>query len=194
VLKSDPEIKQGPYNAFFRRKTLIVSGHYKNNIKTGSWFFYNPAGKLIEKYNYDKHAFIYEGPLYEAQYLSYLFDDTLRMGDRVMRPLKAGGPYYGYIPYLNLFQVPFNMVDLDTNDFTANVELLISPLGRLADYSVRLTSDYNDYDYVFKLDVNLFSDEDRSFAPATVNGKAVMSRIIVKCFVTDQGGLDFDRD
>jgi hypothetical protein len=191
VFKSDPTIKQGPYKALFRRRTVVASGNYTKNLKTGTWQFFDSAGKLVEKYDYDKSEFTYEAPAYAGEDFSYLFDDSLKSGDRLTRPIKIGGIYYGYIPYVNLFQLPFNMFDVDPYDFDAYVELLISPMGRLADYNVHITSVTYEYDHLFKMDVNLFSPEDRTFIPATFNGKPVLTRIIIKCFVTSDGGLDF---
>jgi hypothetical protein len=191
VLRSDKTIKEGLYKAFFKRKTLIASGNYSKNLKTGIWQFSDRRGRLVEKYDYDKNRFTYIAPLWAPEYLSLLFDDTLKEGDRITRPLKIGGIYYGYIPYVNLFQLPFDTFGVSTYAFHAYVELLISPLGRLADYNVRIVSSYYDYDHTFNLDVKLFNEADRTFIPATLNGKRVMSRIVIKCFVTPSGGLDF---
>ena len=191
ALKSDPKIKQGPYKAFFRRKTLIASGNYNKNAKTGTWQFYDIRGQLVEKYNYDNKRFIYEAPLFATDDFSYFLDGAINKGDKLTRPIKPGGIYYGYIPYVNLFQLPFNMTGIDTYDFEAYIELLISPLGRLADYNVRVVSPNYEYDQSFNLDVNLFSEEDRTFQPATLNGKPELSRIIINCVVDPGGGLDF---
>jgi hypothetical protein len=191
VFKSDPTIKQGPYKALFRRHTVVASGNYTKNLKTGTWQFFDSTGKLVEKYNYDKSEFAYETPVYTNEDFTFAFDDTLKVGDRLSRPIKIGGIYYGYIPYVNLFQLPFNMFGVDPDEFNAEIELLISPMGRLADYSVHVTASAYDYDHVFRMDVNLFKPEDRTFVPATFNGKPVLSRIIIKCFVTSDGRLDF---
>ncbi len=191
VLKSDPEVKQGPYNVFLNRKTLIATGRYNNNKKAGTWFFFDTRGKLVERYNYDKSKFFYEAPPYTSEDLSYLLDDSLKNGDKITMPVKIGGVYFGYIPYVNLFHLPFDAYDIDTYSFDAYVELLISPMGRLADYNVRVKSSYYEYDQTFNLDVHLFSEDDRIFVPATLNGVPVLSRILIKCVVTTSGGLDF---
>jgi len=192
VLRSDPSVKDGPYKAFFKRKTMIASGNFKNGKHTGIWQFFDPRGRLVEKYDYDKNNFTYIAPIYARSYLSYLLDDTLKKGDRVTRPLKIGGVYYGFIPYVSLFQVPFDTFDVNTAAFEANIELLISPLGQLANYTVRLSSQYYEYDQTFNIDVHLFDEADRTFLPATLNGRPVMSRIIIKCVVNPDGKLDFD--
>ena len=149
------------------------------------------SGNLNERYNYDKKQFTYEAPLYAGADLSYMFDDTLKKGDRLTRPLKIGGIYYGFIPYLSIFKLPFDTMDIETDSFGAVVELLISPLGRLAEYKVRVSSAYYQYDRTFTMDLGLFSEEDRTFVPATLNGKPVMSTILIKCYVSSKGELDF---
>jgi len=171
---------------------MIASGNFKNGKHTGIWQFFDPRGRLVEKYDYDKNNFTYIAPIYARSYLSYLLDDTLKKGDRVTRPLKIGGVYYGFIPYVSLFQVPFATFDVNTAAFEANIELLISPLGQLANYTVRLSSQYYEYDQTFNIDVHLFDEADRTFLPATLNGRPVMSRIIIKCVVNPDGKLDFD--
>jgi hypothetical protein len=191
VLKSNPEVRNGPYQAIFRRDTYIAIGNYTNNQKTGIWQFFNKHGRLIEKYNYNSKAFTFEAPLVPSDDLSYLFDDTLRTDDTLTRPLKAGGNYYGMIPYLSLFRLPFDTFNMNTNSFLAFIELLVSPLGRLADYKVYVRSDMYQYSQDFNFDVNLFSEEDRTFAPATLNGRPIMSRIVIKCYLNYYGGLDF---
>jgi hypothetical protein len=191
VLKSNPEIRNGPYRAFFRRETPVAIGYYKNGKKTGIWQFFNTQGRLIEKYNYNIKAFTFEAPLSKSDDLNFLFDDTLQTTDVLTRPLKIGGNYYGFIPYLTLFKLPFDTFDLNTDTFLIYVDLLVSPLGRLADYKVHVQSDYYQYYQDFNFDVHLFSEEDRTFDPATLNGKPILSRILIKCYVNYFGSLDF---
>jgi len=168
-----------------------VRGSYNNGKKSGVWQFFDIKGRLNEKYNYDKKQFTYEAPLYSSPDFSFLFEDTIKVGDRLTRPLKIGGTYYGFMPYLSIYQVPFDTYDVSTFLFDAYIELLISPIGRLADYKIRVASVQYRYDQTFNLDVKIFSDEDRTFIPATKNGVPVMSRIQIRCFVTPEGGLDF---
>jgi|SRR6185503_9516010 len=191
VLKSAPAVKVGPYLVFYKRKTLLVRGTYNNGEKSGVWQFFDIKGRMSERYNYDKKKITYEGPLYSSADYSFLFDDSLKMGDRLTRPLRIGGVYYGFLPYLNIFKVPFETYDVNTYLFEAYIELLISPMGRLADYNIRVVSSEYQYDRIFRIDVHLFNDEDRTFVPATLNGRPVMSRILIRCFVTPSGGLDF---
>ena len=191
VLKNDQQIRQGTYKAFFRKKTLIASGNYNKNVKTGIWHFYNTTGRIVEKYDYDASQFLFEGPLDMTDDLNFKFDIKISANDTVTRPLKIGGSYYGYIPYVTFFKLPFETIDINTDSFDAYIELLISPLGRLADYKVRLMSVEYQYDHTFNLDTHLFSEEDRKFQPAMLNRIPVLSRIIIKCYVTSRGDLDF---
>lgn len=191
VLKTNPEIKQGTYQAFFRKKQLIAIGNYKNGQKNGIWQFFDRRGQLLEKYNFNIRAITFEAPVKISDDLYYFFDDTLKSTDQLTRPLKIGGSYYGFIPYVNLFRLPFETYDLNTDLINAYVELLISPLGRLASYKIYIRSDFYKYYQNFNLDVNLFNEEDKSFLPATHNNEAVLCRIIIKCLVNDDGGLDF---
>ena len=191
ILSSNPNVKVGLYYAFLHRRTVLIRGNYSNGKKTGVWQFFDISGALNEKYNYDKKIFTYEAPLYASRDFSFLFDDSIKVTDKLTRPLKIGGVYWGFIPYLNIYKLPFETFDVNTYLFEAYIELLISPMGRLADYNIRVVSaDYN-YDQVFNIDVHLFSEEDRTFIPATINGTPVMSRILIRCFVTPSGGLDF---
>ena len=192
VLKTNNEIKQGLYRALYNRKTLIAIGNYKNNKKAGIWRFSAKSGAIIQQFNYDNHNFIFESALDKIPDVSFLIDDTLRNCDELTRPVKPGGNYYGLIPYLNAFRLPFETYNMDTNEFDAEVELLISQGGRLAEYKVHISSDFYDYEQVFTLSTKLFDIEDRLFFPATLNGKPIISRIIINCAVNSQGGLDFN--
>jgi len=191
VLKSDQKTKQGPYKAFLRRKTFIAMGNYKNDKRTGIWTFYESDGRLVERFNYNNNTLLNEAPLDTAGDISYLFDAKIKESDRLTRPLKIGGSYYGFLPYVNLFKLPFSVMDVNTNSFNAYIELLISPGGRLADYKVHLASAQYDYKQTINMDVSLFSEYDRQFIPATLNDEPILSRIIIKCYVTPYGDLDF---
>ena len=194
VLKSDGTTKEGLYQAIFRRRTAVASGNYIKGKKTGVWHFYNRQGVLQENYDYTHNEFLYEGPADTAGTIRFVIsvDRTLTDTDRMTRPIKIGGGYYGYIPYINVFKLPFDMYGINNDLFDAQIELLISPLGRLADYNVHITSEYYKYDRRFNLDVKLLDEPDRVFLPATFNREPLMSRVLIQCSVTTTGGLEFD--
>jgi hypothetical protein len=191
VLKSDRETKQGPYKALFLGKTVIAAGNFTKGKKTGTWNFYNTRGVLVQTFNYDNNKLSYIGPFEAGGDVGFLFDEKMKKNDTATRPIKIGGDYYGYIPYVSLFHLPFETFGVAINRFNAYIELVISPLGRLADYKVHLTSKYYDYDHSFNMDINLFSEEDRLFYAATLNNRPIVSRIIIKCFIKWNGELDF---
>jgi hypothetical protein len=191
VLKNTPQIKDGTYKAYFKRKIIIAVGNYNKDMRVGLWHFYNRTGRKVETFNYDENQFTFEGPLGEQSDISFLFDDIFVKTDTVTRPLKIGGSYYGFIPYVNIFRLPFETEDINIDAFTVFVELLVSPGGRLADYKVHVTSDYYNYSQVFTLDLSLFSDDDKIFIPAAVNHKPILSRVFIRCSVNTRGGIDF---
>jgi len=166
-------------------------GNYNKGVKTGIWTFYESDGRLVERFNYTTNRLLNEAPLDSAGNVDYLFDATFKTGDRLTRPIKVGGSYFGFLPYVNFFKLPFDVTDANTNWFHAYIELLISPGGRLADYKVHLWSTKYDYKQAFNIDTKLFNEEDRQFIPATLNNEPILSRIIIKCSVTPYGDLDF---
>lgn len=195
VLKSNELLKNGAYAAFYKRKTPIAMGNYTQNKRTGLWRFYSPKGKLMQIYNYDSDSLKYEAPEFKnASEFFYFIDKEITDTDRVTKPVKAGGRYYGYLPYLGLYQIPFSPYQYGTSGCVAAVELLISPLGRLAGYKVRTICDGYDFDQTINMNVKLFKEEDQQFIPATYNGQPVVSRIVIRCKITQSGGLDFLRE
>jgi hypothetical protein len=192
VLKDNEQVKSGPYQALYKRKTPIAMGNFATGKRTGLWRFYDPKGRLMQIYNFDKDSLKYEAPEYTATSdFWYIIDKEISDTDKITKPLKAGGRYYGYLPYLGLYKIPFNPYQYGTPGCMAVVELLISPLGRLAGYKVRAVCSVFDYDQTITMDVRLFKEEDKKFIPATYNGEPILSRILIKCRVTDSGGLDF---
>ena len=191
TLKLDENIRVGPYKAYFRRETLIADGRYDKGLKVGLWNFYDEQGKLSQKFDFDKTEYIYEAPLDSDTDIQFSFDAEIKAGDRVTRPLKIGGMYYGLIPYINVFHLPFKIDEDDVNNYHAVIELLISPHGRLADYKVRVQSGAYKYDQTFNFDVNMFGEEDKQFSPATINRQAVLVRVFIRCAINANGRLDF---
>jgi hypothetical protein len=193
VLKSDKETKQGLYQAVFKRDIPLASGKYANNKRIGVWHFYDLNGTLIENFDYDRKILTYEKPddiLSETQ-IQYNFDaDSIKNTDILTKPMKPGGRYFGYIPYLKIFKLSDDYIGTDPRLFVAVLELLISPGGRLADFKVHIKSQDSDRTTTFSTE--LFNEEDKAFIPATVNYKPIMSRIFVRCRLTDTGELDIN--
>jgi hypothetical protein len=191
VSKADEQVKSGPYQVFFNRKTLVAEGTYLNGKKVGIWNFYGLRGNLLQRYNYNKDSLEYEARERLPSDFHYLVDKKITDSDRVTKPLRIGGRYFGFLPYLNVFKTPLPTYNGDEEMFVGEVELLISPLGRLAGYKVHLIAPYLEYDQTINLSLSLFKEEQKQFIPATFNHQPVLSRIVIKCRVTDDGGLDF---
>lgn len=192
VLKDHQDVKNGPYEALYRRRVPIAQGNYTNNKKTGMWRFYDPKGTLMQVYDYNSKTIRYEAKEYaRSSDFYYGIDREISDTDKVTKPLKVGGRYFGYLPFLGLYQPPFNPYEYGTDGCVAIVELLISPLGRLADFKVRVNCSLIQYDQTISMQVNLFKEEDRQFIPATYNGQPVLSRITIRCKLKSNGELDF---
>jgi hypothetical protein len=190
VSPTDQQTKDGIYQAFYRRKTLVADGKYNKGKRMGTWHFYGSKGALLQTYNFDNDSLEYEAREKQPSDFHYLVDNVLTDSDRVTKPLRIGGRYYGFLPYLNAFKTPFDTYN-SPELYVALVELLISPMGRLAEYKVRVVSPLSDYDQTINLSLSFFTEEQKQFIPATLNYRPILSRIIIKCKVTDDGGLDF---
>jgi hypothetical protein len=190
VLKANEQIKNGLYQATYRRHTALASGMYLNNKKNGIWHFYDLNGLLVENFDFSRGTLLYEraDDLLSAQQIRYAFDDSITDSIKVTKPIKPGGRYFGYLSYIRIVKLSDDFIGTDLSAFTAVLELLISPGGRLADYKVHIKTD--DFERVTTFSTELIDDEDKIFIPATINGKPVISRIFVKCRITANGDLD----
>lgn len=180
------------YQALFQHFQPVATGMYENDKKVGTWRFYDPKGKLMQTYDYSTRLARFEAPEDTTSNLRYLLDKDLKPGDKATKPIKTGGRYFGYLNYLQLFNLPEAYKDhpeVELNEVKTTVELLISPGGRLADYKVHINNGAQDN--VIKMNTNLPNEEDRMFTPATLNGEPVACRIIIRAYITEKGHLDF---
>jgi hypothetical protein len=193
VLKSDKQTKQGLYQAVYKHNIPLASGKYVNNKRVGVWHFYDLNGSLVENFDYDRNALLYEKPddiLTETR-IQYSFDaDSIKNSDRLTKPIKPGGRCFGYIPYLKVFKLSDDYLGTDPRLFIGVLELLISPGGRLADFKIHIKSE--DSERITTFSTELIAPEDKVFVPATVNSAPIISRIFVRCRLNDDGELDLD--
>jgi hypothetical protein len=190
VLASNKYTKQGLYQALFKKKTVVATGMFENDKKIGIWRFYDQKGQAMQIYDYTKKQLLFEAREDTSSNLRYFVDKQLDSTSKITKPVKVGGRYYGYLPYLNLFTVPKDLRDINYDVFSAVVELLISPYGRLADYKVHLTA--VNFKRTINMNIDLPNEEDKVFMPATLNGEPISSRVVIQCYVTNSGHLDFD--
>ncbi len=194
VLKSDEKTKEGMYEAIYSPNGAIIArGHFSEGKRTGIWQFFDVNQKIVQVFDFTHTRLLGEEPVdrFSRQYIQYLFDEKINDTDRVTKPIRIGGRCYGYIPYLQIYKLTKAYDDADVRQLYAHLELLISPGGRLADLKVHIVGP-DGYDDVTTFSPDIFSEEDKQFIPATINGKPVMSRILLACRVTDSGTLDVD--
>jgi len=194
VLKNDKNIRQGLYQALYKRKTPVATGMFENDKKAGVWRFFDPKGQVMQVYNYTSQTLNFEAKEDTSSNLRYFVDKLLDSGSVVTKPIKIGGRYFGYIPYLQLFKLPKDLSDINRGLFSAIVELLVSPGGRLADYKVHINgATYAGvFERVINMNTHLPNPDDMVFTPATLNSEPISCRIMIKAYITDDGHLDFD--
>ncbi len=191
VLKSDNKTLNGLYQVYFKKNIPIASGKYDHGKQAGTWHFFDKTGKPVQQFNYDKLSLLYEAPLDSVSKLKYIIDEKFTKADTITIPIRIGGRFFGYLPYLNLFRLPKGLLATEATSQwpTVYIELLISPGGRLADYRVHvLSAAYGEK--VLEVDINQLSDEDKVFVPATLNGRYVSSRIVLLCTLTGSRRLE----
>lgn len=184
VLKSDYNIMLGVYAAYLK-KVLIAAGNYDKNEKIGTWTFFDIKGKVSQRFDYNKRILVYEARQDSTSNIRYVVDDSLTKNPQFTRPVRIGGNYYGYLPYVNLIKLPPSASGLNNLTDRATMELLITPLGRLAEYKLRVSpvgASNQDDDLVLSINLDLLTDDDKMFVPATLNNEPISVRIIIPCY------------
>lgn len=193
ALTKDVNTRQGMFRAVYKKNNVVAAGMYENDKKVGLWKFYDPKGTVMQTYDYSTSRLFYEAPEDTTSHLRYLVDKLLVEGDKITKPIKVGGRYYGYLHYLNLFTLPKEYAYINRNMLTARVELLISPGGRLADFKVNLLSGMAPQPFrTINMNIKLPDPADLVFIPAKLNGEPVACRIMIECIVTNAGHLAFE--
>lgn len=186
VLKSNRKIKQGLYQQITRKNTAIVSGAYDQNKRVGIWHFYDKDGRVNELYNYTSKKLLYEAPVDTTRdYIEYTFDRKITRTDTATKPIRIGGTWFGYLPYIKFFKI-------DPGSFYTSVpiraflQILVSPGGRLSECKliVQLKSNNSIID-TYTLNNELLDEYDKEFVPATVNHQPVVSTISVLVKIND---------
>ncbi|MBC7400159.1 MAG: hypothetical protein H7289_09455 [Mucilaginibacter sp.] len=191
VIEATKQVKQGIYHAFFDKKIVLVSGKYVNDKKVGTWHYFDRDGTLMQNYDYDNNKLSYEAPEGFPSPLSYDIDYFIKDNDKATPPVRPGGRYFGYLPYLRAFKLPPGM-DADYYDRSiVTFDLLISPMGRLADIVVHISRKGTGVDQmVYNISPDLFSADDKIFIPATFNKNPVASQIHILCAMDATGAID----
>ena len=193
IIGTDREIKQGLYQAFYGKKNPIASGKYTDDKRTGTWQFFNKQGQPIQRYNYDTNTLLLETREDENSNMRYEFDLSPNETDRLTKPIKPGGRYFGYLPYLKCFTLPRDMREADLDAYYVEMELLISPGGRLAEFKFHIKTPWDDdFDWVINVSPNRLFEDDKKFIPATLNGEPISSQIMIYCYFTNSQTIDIN--
>ena len=190
VIESNKEVRQGHYQAFYKKTNLIANGNYTNNQRTGIWTFYNYDGIANEKFDFDHDMLLDEAVEDSTSNFRYVFDGDIKKTDRMTKPVKIGGRYYGYVPFLKTFKLPEDLAGIRRPDYTVILEILVSPGGNLADFKMHLNSQY--FQRLIPVDVDIMPEDARHFLPATQNGHPIASRIFISCYVNDVDDLEMN--
>lgn len=188
IIEADKQVKQGQYRAMYGSKVAVATGNFSNDKKTGIWRFFDTDQKLLQVFNYDTDALVYEEPEKQKSEFTYVVDRELKDSDRSSKPVRIGGRYYGYIPYLRLFRVPKGLEIVDREQVSVVLEILVSPYGRLADFKIHMMFDGEET--IQNVGTEPFNDEDKIFIPATLNKEPVTCRILIQCYLNDKGEVD----
>ena len=189
VDSNNAETKVGAYTAN-RGKKVVAKGQYQNGKRSGIWHFYNYDGKEMQQYDYDNSKLLLEAPETAQSNIHYRIDYTLTDKDKVSQPIKPGGRYFGYLPYVKLMRRIHDLRGLDPDQYLVVLRLLVSPLGRLADCTVELTYRTTGQTATYVVDADVLPESDKQFIPATFNGQAVASRVEVLCQPDDDGEIN----
>jgi hypothetical protein len=193
VLAKDVNTRQGLFKALYKGKIPVASGMYVNDKRMGLWKFADRKGVIVQTYDYTNNRLFYEAPEDSTSHITYFVDKELKDGDKVKKPLKIGGVFYGYLPYLSLFTVPKEFKEIDRDAVIATVELLISPGGRLADYKVSLMQYATVEPFkTINMNIKLPDPADLMFIPATLNGEPIACRVVIRCEINSRFHLDFE--
>jgi hypothetical protein len=184
VLKTNKNVRHGFFKVFFADTVLIVSGYYKNNVKTGVWHFYNPRDQVEQHYDYTNHKLIYSAKA-DSSFIRYEIMTAINRGDTIIFPAKIGGFFWGYEQIRQQMFSQTSQLIFRTflwQDYTATAILSIDATGRLTAFKALIRT-FNDQ-AVYKLRMTGLDEDSKLFVPAQVNRKPVESVIYCTYHVT----------
>ena len=123
------QVKTGIYLALYKRDIALASGKYVNNKRAGTWHFYDKSGTAVENFDYDNNTLLYEKPddSVSQEQIRYAFDDTIGAKDHITKPIRPGGRYYGYLPYLQVYKLSDDFNNTDFSLFTSRIGNISEP-------------------------------------------------------------------
>ena len=177
-LKSKRYIKNGLSEIKGGRKK-VASGAYKNNERTGQWYFYKFSDSSIVDQIYNYSTGVVETS--NAPGNVYYEIEGFSTGKNVIYPCKIGGFDYGMHFLKRDFKIPSELKSLKGRHQLFLI-FTIDSSGQLTDYEQKIASD--SFNNSKMIDLTKFKPTDLNFVAAKVNGVAVKSKLILKESIT----------
>lgn len=190
VIAADRQVKQGLYQAMYDKKIVLAQGKYADDKRVGLWRFFDRKQRLSQVFNYDTGKLIFEAPEDSTSNFKYEIESKITDAITITKPIKQGGRYFGFLPYLRFFKMPANLQAYNTDDVNVVIELFISSMGRVADFKIHIIAPF--YKSALTIDPNQLYPDDKTFIPATYNNAPISSHIFISCYINKHGELDMD--
>jgi hypothetical protein len=176
VLKANKKVKQGEYIASYKT-TTIARGNYNNGKRVGEWKFYNPTGKMVQVYNYDKNQFSYLDTVDARHGLKYFVDGHTLDTDTITVPIKIGGSFYGMTMLIHNDRLLNIMRGNNPGHAVLNYKhvFTVSDDGALLRHQVLVK--LGDEEKSYNLDESGIDADLTRFVPATINHKPAASQV-----------------
>ena len=190
IIAADKQIKHGLYQAMYNKKVVLAQGKYADDKRVGMWRFFDKKQRLLQVFNYDTGKLVFEAPEDETSNFRYQIESNTKDSILITKPLKQGGRYFGYLPYLRFFKFPAELQGYDNDDVNVVIALFITSMGQVAEFKMHIIAPY--YKRTFTVDPNQLYPEDRTFRPATYNNEPISSHIFISCYLNRNSELDMD--
>lgn len=190
IIAADKQIKQGLYQAMYNKKVVLAQGKYADDKRVGMWRFFDTKQRLAQVFNYDTGKLVFEAPEDSTSNFKYEIESKIVDSITITKPLKQGGRYFGYLPYLRFFNRQAGLQAYDYDEVRIVMELFITSMGRLAEFKIHTITPYSDN--VYSVDPEKLYTEDKTFMPATYNNAPISSHIFIVCYINKHGELDMD--
>jgi len=176
VWKTDWKQKDGRYVVLNDAGNQVVKGTYSNGKKCGTWCYFNDAGLVVQKYDFDHDSLLYAAPdsatfIHTEYQIPQGADET----DKVQGPYKIGGPEFGFFLLYDERDIP-STVKGQTTTAQLTYIFTVSEKGELEDYSITIAGGAIN-DMVIHKTVRGLPRDAYTFSPAILNGHPVRSKL-----------------
>ena len=129
TVASDGKTKDGLY--YIKNLTndaLWVQGHYKNDVRSGTWYFFNGKSQLTMRYNYDQHKLLFIDSSALKNVAVHVLSDDATIAKNASAPLPLC-PIDYYVSLLGS-EIYANYNDPAYEDLTAEITAHIDEKGK----------------------------------------------------------------